>query len=102
VKTVIENPNQALTDQKQRIRSLILDYYQSAPFPFEPTEADFRTWLKTLTKTEQDLYQWMGMDTCRHMLDFRRFYFRQRGHRLESYLASHLSIAEFKVWLSME
>ncbi|WP_146624480.1 hypothetical protein [Larkinella arboricola] len=88
------------SDPKQRIQRIILDYYQS--IPFEPTPPDFTEWLQTISPAERELYQWMGLDTCRSMLAFRRYCFRKWGHRLEPYLAERLSLEDFRFWLTME
>ncbi len=90
----------AVGNAKQRIQRIILDYYQS--IPFEPTPLDFDEWLQTMSTAEREIYQWMGLDTCRNILAFRRYCFRKSGHRLESYLAERLSLDDFRCWLAME
>ncbi|MGA0557922.1 hypothetical protein ACO2Q8_14790 [Larkinella sp. VNQ87] len=83
---------------QQRIRRIVLEYYGS--MPFEPVQADLEAWLQTLCPTEQEIYRWMGLGTCRDMLAFRQFCFRKQGYRLESYLAERLTMEEFRYWLN--
>ncbi len=73
------------------IGRLISQYYEAAPWPFEPTLPDYGHWLTSLPDDERVLYSQLGFTACQSANAFRCYWLEKREYRLLDYLSRHLS-----------
>jgi len=73
--------------------------YDQQAANFQPTEAEFETWVRTLPTPVQRLTRQAGLKAMWAMPLFRRFVLEARGHRCVDFMAEHLSGEDFRRWV---
>ncbi|MGV3560583.1 MAG: hypothetical protein ACO1O2_20655 [Larkinella arboricola] len=93
-----EAMDKELRDRYSRIGRTICQYYSAAPWPFEPTDKDYREWLKELCPNEYTFYKKLGFPACQAVNAFRQHWLERRGYYLKDYLRMHLNPQDYAIY----
>ena len=79
-----------------KISKVVISYYEK--HHFAPSENDFKLWIESLRNPIKEHFKAKGLNDCKGVLDFKRFYFELRDISLEDYLKINLSSEDYQLW----
>lgn len=92
----LEEPDRSSHAQLFRIGNVTMRYMNNDAIEFNPTEEDFENWLSGLPEKIQPIFRADGLENCKGMLPFRRFYMEYNDIGLDEYLRKYLSKEDYE------
>ncbi len=87
-------------EQHLRVTDLMVEYHKRPPV--EPTEKDWKEWIKGLNEPMKSDFRKKGFEACKTILSFRRYYQEKNDYGMRDFIRDNTSKEDFEYYMKLE